>query len=91
MKTRLVHNGTVSAAGGGFAVGDSVGAIYLGDIGRRLDKVGTLEYLGQDFYLNPGDDVLVEETGDVLLSAAIGSLKTFSDLGVVSITHGVTG
>jgi hypothetical protein len=90
MKTRLVHNGTVSTAGGGFAVGDTVGAIYLGDIGRRIDK-GTLEYLGQDFYLNPGDDVLVEETGEVLLSASIGSLKTFSDLGVVSITHGVTG
>lgn len=91
MKTRLVHNGTVSTAGGGFAVGDSVGAIYLGDIGRKLDHVGTLEYLGQDFYLNPGDTVLVEETGEVLLSASIGALKTFSDLGVISITHGVTG
>lgn len=91
MKTRLIHNGTVTTAAGGFNVGDSVGSIYLGDIGRRLDQTGTLEHIGQDFYLNPGDNLLIEETGEVLLSIEMGALKTFADLGVVSITTGLTG
>lgn len=89
-KTELTHNGTVSTANGGFKVGQSVGAIYLGDIGRRMDRLGTEEALGQDFYLNPGDTVQIVETGDVLLSVASGDLKALADLGVVSITTGIT-
>jgi len=90
-KTQIVHNGTVTNPVGGFKAGDAVGPIYIGDIGRRLDHPSELELTsGQDQYINPGDTLLVEETGDVLLSADSGMLAMMSALGVLSLTFGIT-
>ena len=90
-KTQIVHNGTVSTPMGGYKAGDSVGPVYIGDIGRRLDFPGTLEESkGQDQYIQPGETVEVQETGEVLLSAAMGTLKLMSDMGVFSLTFGIT-
>ena len=84
----LTHNGTVSTAHGGFAVGQTVGAIYLGDIGRRNSLGGgaSIYGLGQDQYLHAGTPITVVATSDVLLSQASGLLAMFVTMGVITIS-----
>lgn len=84
----VAHNTTVTSPKGAWQAGDTMGAIYLGDIGRRNSLGGgaSIYGLGQDQYLNPGDDIDLQDTGDVLLSRTIGMLKVLSDMGVITIT-----
>lgn len=63
-------------------LGTNVGKIYLSDIGKRLGLGGAQEgdyYGGQDAYIIWGETLILELTGDVLLSQANGILKHFSD------------
>jgi len=68
-KVQVTHNGT-----------NSVGQLYLADVGRRNSLGGGVsiyEY-GQDQYLNPGDTIELVATSQVLLSIDRGILYTFS-------------
>ena len=88
--TKVVHNGTVSSAHGGFKDGASVGPIYIGDIVRREDLPEFLSANGADQYIDSGTTAHLVETGEVLLSVASGTLAMYATMGVVSITTGVT-
>jgi len=90
-KTKIVHNGTVTSPVGGFVAGQAVGRVYLSDIRRRLDAPAELEATsGEDSYIDPNTTIEILETGDVYLSAQSGILKVMSDMGVFSLTFGVT-
>ena len=61
--------------------GTNVGKIYLSDIEKRLGLGGAQEgnYKGgQDQYIIWGETVILEKTGDVLMSLASGNLKYYS-------------
>jgi len=61
--------------------GTNVGKIYLSDIEKRLGLGGAQEgnYKGgQDQYIIWGETVILEKTGDVLMSLASGVLKYHS-------------
>lgn len=63
-------------------LGTNVGKIYLSDIGKRLGLGGGQEgdyNGGQDAYLIWGETLIIELTGDVLLSQSQGILQHFSD------------
>lgn len=66
---RLQYNGT------------NVGKIYLSDIEKRLGLGGAQEgnYKGgQDQYIIWGETVVLQKTGDVLMSVASGIIKYYS-------------
>jgi len=88
MAKTVTHTGTISTPAGGFKAGAFTAPIYLGDIGRRNGLGGgTSVYgLGQDRYLDNGASVVLQETSEVLLSIAKGTLKKLSDMGLVTIT-----
>jgi len=67
--------------------GTDYGRIYLGDIGQR-NQLGCgkgLYVLGQDRYINHGQDATFVKTGDVLLSANQGRIKKFVDKGAFTV------
>jgi len=62
-------------------IGTNVGKIYLSDIEKRLGLGGAQEgnYRGgQDQYIIWGETIILQKTGDVLMSLATGILKYFS-------------
>ena len=67
--------------------GTNVGRIYLRDVGQRngLGGGGSIYELGQDQYINYGQDATLVQTGDVLLSIDRGVIKTFTEAGVLSV------
>jgi hypothetical protein len=66
-----------------------MGRIYLGDVGMRNQLGGGkgLYTLGQDRYISHGQDATFIKTGDVLMSANVGRIKKFSDLGAFTIDY----
>jgi len=61
--------------------GTNVGKIYLSDIEKRLGLGGAQEGNyngGQDQYIIWGETVVLQKTGDVLMSLASGILKYYS-------------
>jgi len=63
--------------------GTNVGKIYLSDIGKRYQLGGGQEgdygnNSGDDQYINWGETVVLQKTGEVLNSVAHGVLKYFS-------------
>jgi len=66
-----------------------MGRIYLGDVGMRNQLGGGkgLYTLGQDRYISHGQDATFIKTGDVLMSANVGRIKKFSDLGAFTIEY----
>jgi len=61
--------------------GTNVGKIYLSDVGKRLGLGGGQEGgygYGQDQYIVWGETLILQATGEVLMSAADGVLKYFS-------------
>ena len=90
-RTQIVHNGYVTSPQGGFKARQLVDRIYLSDIKRRSDFPGELEHTsGEDLYIDKFATLLIPETGDVYLSAQQGILRHFSDMGVLSLTFGIT-
>lgn len=89
--TEVTHNGTVSTAYGPYTIGESVGPIYISDIKRRDDLGGILEVDGDDQYVNPLTTIYLVQTGQVMLSSSSGILHRWAALGVLSLTHNVTG
>ena len=63
--------------------GTNVGRIYLGDVGIRNQLGGGrgLYVLGQDRYLDYGQDATFVKTGDVLLSSFEGRIRKYVDKG----------
>ena len=62
-------------------LGTNVGKIYLSDVGKRLGLGGGREGgygYGQDQYIVWGETLILQATGEVLMSAADGVLKYFS-------------
>ena len=61
--------------------GTNVGKIYLSDIEKRLGLGGAQEGNyggGQDQYIIWGETVILQKTGDVLMSVASGIIKYYS-------------
>lgn len=87
MAKTITHTGVITSAQGGFKAGAFTSPIYLGDIGRRNGLGGgTSVYgLGQDQYLDVGGSVTLQETSDVLLSIAKGTLAKLAAMGLVTI------
>lgn len=75
-------------------LGTNIGKIYFSDIERRLGLGGAQEGAyngGQDRYIIWGEEKVLQESGEVLLSVAQGVLKYFSDVNssdVFSANHG---
>jgi hypothetical protein len=62
-------------------LGTNVGKVYLSDVGKRLGLGGGQEGgygYGQDQYIVWGETLILQATGEVLMSAANGVLKYFS-------------
>ena len=74
--------------------GNNRGKIYLGDLGRRYSLGGSrgiCEPYGQDGYIQPGQSITLIQTGEVLMSAEVGILKKYADLGVFTLTFTLDG
>lgn len=63
------------------------GRIYLGDVGMRNQLGGGrgLYVLGQDRYIDYGQDATFVATGDVLLSANQGRIQEFIQKGAFTV------
>lgn len=62
-------------------LGTNVGKIYLSDVGKRLGLGGGREGgygFGQDQYIVWGETLILQATGEVLMSAVDGVIKYFS-------------
>lgn len=69
--------------------GTNYGRVYLNDVGGR-NQLGSglgIYHLGQDQYINPGQTLVLQTTGDVLLSKARGRIKKFVDRGAFVVTN----
>lgn len=68
--------------------GSDVGPIYLKDIGQRNQLGGGkgIYTIGQDRYINYGEDATFVSTHDVKLSTTLGIIKRFVDSGSLSVT-----
>jgi transketolase C-terminal domain/subunit len=56
------------------------GRIYLGDVGRRNQLGGAVGLYthGQDRYLSHGQDATFVKTGDVMMSAVVGTIASMT-------------
>jgi len=62
-------------------LGTNIGPIYLSDVQKRVGLGGGQEggyNQGQDQYIRWGETLILQESGDVLMSQAYGVLKYFS-------------
>ncbi len=87
MAKTITHTGVITAAQGGFKNGAFTSRIYLGDIGRRNGLGGgpSVYGLGQDQYLDLGTPIVLQETSDVTLSIAKGTLYKLQAMGLITI------
>lgn len=83
----VTHTGVITSPQGAFSAGAFTSSIYLGDIGRRngLGGGASIYGLGQDQYLDYGTPITLQETSDVILSIAFGTLSKLVAMGLVTV------